>query len=110
MKTEKEKSPRELLSSIEWAKVEVGGSFIWFKSKFGISDAQLKVLDLMLKKALQPAFKIGENDPFYFQGIVSFTIMVDYLRPESRLIEQSMQFFADNLHKLFIHENTSDTE
>lgn len=75
VKTEKEISPMEILKSIRWVSVDCDSWCCWFKSEYGITPMQIKVLELLLTKSLNSKFKLGDNELFYHGGQVSFTIM-----------------------------------
>lgn len=100
-KTEIEKTPAEHLRGIQWAQIDCNSWSIWFKSCFGITEMQIKILELLLTKSLAPQFELGDSGLFYHQGQVSFTVLIKLDHPFWNENDDRMKDFADNPIRLF---------
>lgn len=77
IKSEKEKTPAEILAGIEWEVVDFEHTLVWFKSAYGITDMQVKVITLLLTKSLSDKFELAEDGVFEHGGQISFTIFIN---------------------------------
>lgn len=109
LSSRKLRSASEALNAIQWEDIDVSPWHVHFISAYGIEEDQVRILELLLTKALKPIFYFGDgtgkDEPvFYFNGQASFSIGVQLDHPFWNSEEAkglSMQYFADNPIEFF---------